>query len=127
MSGARGALPLLGLLALLVAAPARAEKKPPGPGERIDLNSATTAELMRLPGVGRKKAEAIVATRDKRPFRKADEVTRVKGLSPAWYARVRGMVTVGDAPAAPAATPAQRPPGAARPAPPPAAPSARGG
>ena len=48
----------------------------------MDLNAATAAELMRLPGVGRKKAEAIVATRDKRPFRKAEEVTRVKGLSP---------------------------------------------
>jgi competence protein ComEA len=92
-------LPLLGLLALLVASPARAEKKPLGPGERVDLNSATTAELMRLPGVGKKKAEAIVAARDKRPFRKTDEVLRVKGLSQGWYARVKGMVSVGEAPA----------------------------
>ena len=101
MSAARGAIPLLGLLALLVALPARAEKKPLGPGERIDLNAATHAELMRLPGVGKKRAEAIVASRDKKPFRKADEVTRVKGCSPAWYAKVKGMVTVGDAPGAP--------------------------
>jgi competence protein ComEA len=54
---------------------------------------------MRLPGVGKKKAEAIVATRDKRPFRKTDEVLRVKGLSQGWYARVKGILTVGDAPA----------------------------
>ena len=100
MSPGRGVLPLLGLLAILLATPARAEKKPLGPGERVDLNGATTAELMRLPGVGRKRAEAIVAARDKRPFRKPEEVTRVKGLSPAWYAKVKGMVTVGDAPAA---------------------------
>ena len=100
MSTPRGLLPLLGLLALLAATPARAEKKPLGPGERVDLNAATSAELMRLPGVGKKRAEAIVASRDKRPFRKADEVTRVKGCSPGWYARVKGMVTVGDAPAA---------------------------
>jgi competence protein ComEA len=100
VSPGRGLLPLIGLLAILLATPARAEKKPLGPGERVDLNSATTAELMRLPGVGKKKAEAIVASRDKRPFRKADEVTRVKGLSPAWYGRVKGMLTVGDTPAA---------------------------
>ena len=108
MSGPRGLLPLLGLLALLVATPALAEKKPLGPGERVDLNGATTAELMRLPGVGKKRAEAIVASRDKRPFKKADEVTRVKGCSPGWYARVKAMVTVGEAPAV------QRPPEAAR-------------
>ena len=94
-------LPLVGLLAILLATPARAEKKPLGPGERVDLNSATTAELMRLPGVGRKRAEAIVASRDKRPFRKAEEVTRVKGLSPAWFGKVKGLVTVGEAPAVP--------------------------
>ena len=112
MSASRGVLPLLGLLALLVAMPARAEKKPLGPGERVDLNSATAAELMRLPGVGKKKAEAIVATRDKRPFRKAEEVTRVKGLSPAWYAKVKGMVMVGEAPAAQHAPPTgSTPPG----------------
>jgi competence protein ComEA len=105
VSAPRGLLPLLGLLALLVATPAWAEKKPLGPGERVDLNTATSAELMRLPGVGRKKAEAIVASRDKRPFRKAEEVTRVKGLSPAWYAKVKGMVTVGDVAAAPKAVP----------------------
>ncbi len=98
-------LPLLGLLALLVATPARAEKKPLGPGERVDLNSATSAELMRLPGVGKKRAEAIVASRDKRPFKKAEEVTRVKGCSPAWYAKVKGMVTVGDVAAAPKTVP----------------------
>ncbi len=108
MSPGRGVLPLLGLLAILLATPARAEKKPLGPGERVDLNRATTAELMRLPGVGKKRAEAIVASRDKRPFRKPEEVTRVKGLSPAWYGKVKGMVTVGEAPAA------QRPPEPAR-------------
>ena len=111
MSAPRGLLPLLGLLALLVATPAWAEKKPLGPGERVDLNAATAAELMRLPGVGRKKAEAIVASRDKRPFRKAEEVTRVKGLSPSWYAKVKGMVTAGEGTAAPRAP---EPPRAAR-------------
>ncbi len=101
MSGTRSLLPLVGLLALLVATPAWAEKKPLGPGERIDLNTATPAELMRLPGVGRKKAEAIVASRDKHPFRKTEEVLRVKGLSKGWYGRVKGMLAVGEPPATP--------------------------
>jgi competence protein ComEA len=105
----RGLLAVLGLLSLLAALPARAEKSPLGPGERVDLNTASAAELMRLPGVGRKKAEAIVAQRDKRPFRKAEEVTRVKGLGPAWFARVKGMITAGDgAVTPPSTTPAPR-------------------
>jgi competence protein ComEA len=93
---ARGLLALLGLLSLLVATPAQAEKKPLAPGERVDLNTASAAELMRLPGVGRKRAEAIVAQRDKRPFRKPEEVARVKGLSPAWYGRVKALVTASE-------------------------------
>jgi competence protein ComEA len=111
VTGGRWVLPLVGLLAILAAAPARAEKKALGPGERIDLNTATSAELMRLPGVGRKKAEAIVASRDKHPFRKTEEVLRVKGLSKGWYGRVKGMLSVGD----PVATPRpQEAPRAAR-------------
>jgi len=101
VSAAGSHLPLLGLLALLVALPAEAQKKPLGAGERVDLNSATTAELMRLPGVGKKRAEAIVTARDKRPFRKTDEVMRVKGLSAGWYSKVKGVLSVGDAPTAP--------------------------
>jgi competence protein ComEA len=110
VSAGRGLVPLLGLLALLVATPARveAQKKPLGPGERVDLNSATSAELMRLPGGGKKRADAIVANRDKRPFKTTDEVLRVKGLSPAWYSKVKGLLSVGEAPAAP------RPPETAR-------------
>ncbi len=112
MTPERGLLALLGLLSLLAATPAWAEKKPLGPGERVDLNTASAAELMRLSGVGRKKAEAIVAQRDKRPFRKAEAVTRVKGLGPAWFARVKGMVTAGEgmtaaSPQAPAPRPAK--------------------
>ena len=100
MTGTRGLLALLGLVALLAAPPARAEKKPLEAGERIDLNSATAAELMRLPGVGKKRADAIVATRDKRPFKKPEEVLRVKGLSKGWYAKVKGMLTAGETPGA---------------------------
>lgn len=108
MTARNGALPLLGLLALLVATPAAAQKKPLAPGERVDLNAATAAELMRLPGVGKKKADAILASRDKRPFRKPEEVLRVKGLTPGWFSKVKGMVSAGEAPAA------QRPPEAGR-------------
>ncbi|BDG10457.1 ComEA family DNA-binding protein [Anaeromyxobacter paludicola] len=90
---------------LLPAAPALAAKKPLAPGERIDLNRASAAQLMRLPGVGRKKAEAIVAYRQQHPFQAAEQVTRVKGVSPGWFAKVRAHLSAAEPPASRAAGP----------------------
>ncbi len=66
----------------------------------VDLNTATPAELDGLPGVGRKRAEAIVA---KRPFKRVTELLRIKGFGSKLFARVRAHVTVGGPPVAPAA------------------------
>jgi competence protein ComEA len=90
---------------LLAASPALAAKKPLAPADRIDLNRAGVAELMRLPGVGEKKAQAIVAHRAKTPFQKAEDVVKVKGLGPAWFAKVKANLVAGGA-AAPS-TPGQ--------------------
>jgi competence protein ComEA len=84
-------------LLLALALPALAAKKPLGPNERIDLNRAGVAELMRLPGVGERRAQAIVALRSKSPFRRAEDVLNVKGLGPKWFQRVKGNVSVGAA------------------------------
>jgi competence protein ComEA len=92
---------LIAALLLVAALPALAAKKPLGPNERIDLNRASAMELMRLPGVGEKRAQAIVALRSKSPFRKPEDVLAVKGLGPTWFARVKGLVTVGAAAAGP--------------------------
>jgi competence protein ComEA len=81
--------------ALLAAAPARAGKRPLAEGERVDLNRAGVAELMRLPGVGEKRARAIVAQRERRPFRRPEDVLAVKGLGPAWFAKVKGHLSAG--------------------------------
>ncbi len=80
---------------LLLATPALAAKKALGPGERIDLNRASVAELMRLPGVGEKRAQAIVAQRARQPFRRLEDVLVVKGIGPAWLAKVKANVTAG--------------------------------
>jgi competence protein ComEA len=83
--------------ALLAAAPAFAAKKALPPGERIDLNRATVAELMRLPGIGQKKAQAIVAHRQRQPFRRPEDVVAVKGLGPAWFRKVKMNLVAGAA------------------------------
>ncbi len=95
---------------LLAAAPALAEaKKPLAPGDRIDLNRAGVTELMRLPGIGEKRAQAIVAARGKQPFRKPEDVLVVKGIGPKWLAKVQDHVVVHAA-----AEPAPRPAVAAK-------------
>jgi competence protein ComEA len=109
----------LALGALASASPALAAKKPLAAGERIDLNRATVVELMRLPKVGRKKAEAIVALRSRAPLRRVEDVLAVKGISAGWLDRHRAQLAVGAAPAgsapavaaAPGAQPRARPPG----------------
>lgn len=92
---------------ILTASPALAAKSLP-PGEKVDLNRAPVVELMRLPGVGQKRAQAIVALRSKQPFRRVEDVLAVKGLGPAWLAKVKAHVVVSPAGPATAAAPAKR-------------------
>jgi competence protein ComEA len=93
----RLALAAVAAALLAVASPALAAKRPLGPGERIDLNRASVTELMRLPGVGEKRAQAIVAFRAKKPFQRPEDVLTVKGVGPAWLAKVKPNVSVGPA------------------------------
>jgi competence protein ComEA len=100
----------LAVAALVLAAlPALAEpKRPLGPTDRIDLNRAGITELMRLPGVGEKRAQAIAAARAKQPFRKPEDVLVVKGIGPKWLAKVRAHVIVSAPSAAPVTAAAAR-------------------
>ncbi|HEY7724642.1 MAG TPA: helix-hairpin-helix domain-containing protein [Anaeromyxobacteraceae bacterium] len=90
---------------LLGAAPAEAKRRPLAPGEKVDLNRASVADLMRLPGIGRQRAEAIAALRAKRPFRSPAEVTQVKGIGKAWLERNRGSLVAGEPAPRPKASP----------------------
>ncbi len=93
---------LVAMALLLTASPSFAAKKPLASGERVDVNRASVVELMRLPGVGRKKAEAIAAHRGRAPFRRLEDLLSVKGISPGWLEKQRPHLSVGAAaPAAP--------------------------
>jgi len=67
-------------------------------GGRIDINSASAAELAKLPGIGPSKAEAIVEFREKEPFVKAEDLRKVKGIGDKLFDSIKDQVTVGDAP-----------------------------
>ncbi len=64
----------------------------PGTGRAtVELNSASVAELDRLPGVGKVIAERIVAYR---PFAKVDDLKRVPGIGDKTMDRLRPLVRV---------------------------------
>jgi len=64
-------------------------------GGKVNLNSATAAELEALPGVGPVMAKAILDHRTKSGnFRTVDQLSDVSGIGPARLAQLRDLVTV---------------------------------
>ena len=55
----------------------------------ISLNSATAEQLTRLPGVGPKLAERIVAAHSRQGcFTALEELLKIKGIGPKLYSRI---------------------------------------
>ncbi|HEY0119710.1 MAG TPA: ComEA family DNA-binding protein [Cellulomonas sp.] len=74
--------------------PSAATPDPPGDGAAgrlVDLNTASLAQLVELPGVGPVLAQRIV---DRRPFRSVDELDEVSGVGPTLLERLRPLVRV---------------------------------
>jgi len=62
----------------------------------LNVNTASASELQVLPGIGPKKADAIVNFRKENgPFRQVDDLVQVKGIGPKTLAKLRPLVTVG--------------------------------
>jgi len=63
---------------------------------KIDLNTATEAQLDTLPGVGPSTATKIVSDRTENgPFRTVDDLMRVPGIGPAKLEALKDLVTAG--------------------------------
>ena len=63
--------------------------------ELIDLNDASATELTKLPGIGPKRAEAIVTFREQHGgFRSVAQLLRIKGIGRAMLRKLRPLVTV---------------------------------
>ncbi len=61
----------------------------------VDLNSATLADLVSLPGIGPARARAILAyRRDKGPFAAVSDLRAVPGLTRSVVAKVSPLVTI---------------------------------
>lgn len=65
------------------------------PAGLINLNTASTSDLERLPGIGPALAERIVADRQRNgPFRRIEDLDRVPGIGPTLLARLRPLVSI---------------------------------
>ena len=60
-----------------------------------NLNSATKSELMKIKGVGSKKADAIISERRKGKFKSIEDLIRVKGVGKKILLNVKNDVTSG--------------------------------
>ncbi len=66
------------------------------PEAQVNLNTATLAELLTLPGIGETRAQAILAYRAEHgPFTRIEELQNVSGIGPATYEKLAPYITVG--------------------------------
>ena len=67
------------------------------PGEVIDVNTADAYDLQRLPGIGEKRAQDIIAYREEHgPFQTVDELTNVLGIGPVILENLREYAATGS-------------------------------
>ena len=78
-------------LALMVAAPAWAKKTVTGV---VNLNAATAAQLDALPGVGETAVKRILEHRQKTPFKRIEEIVKVKGFGKKKFEKLKPHLTV---------------------------------
>ena len=88
-------VPVLGLsLSGLASHPAVAEGEA-APHKTVNLNQATSAELARLPRVGAKLADRILAHRKEHgPFRRIEDLMEVKGVGEKFFSTLKPYLTV---------------------------------
>jgi len=60
---------------------------------RIAVNRAAPEELERLPGIGPRKAAALVEARGLRPFKRPSDLRRVKGFGARTVQRLAPLMT----------------------------------
>ena len=61
----------------------------------ININTANKEQLMKISGVGKTKAEAIIAYREKNgDFKKKEDITKVRGIGKATFEKIKDKIEV---------------------------------
>lgn len=81
--------------ALLIASASSAQAEQSASTQQmININTATQAELETLPGVGPSKAQAVIDFRERRPFKRVEDIMRVKGIGRKSFLKMKPYLTV---------------------------------
>lgn len=68
--------------------------KPSTEIEKININKASKEELMTLPNIGEKRANAIIEFRENSPFEKIEDIKNVTGIGEKFYQSLKDLITV---------------------------------
>ncbi len=61
----------------------------------ININTANKEQLMKISGVGKTKAEAIISYREKNgDFKKKEDITKVHGIGKATFEKIKDKIEV---------------------------------
>ncbi len=64
-------------------------------GSLVNINTAGSAELMTLPGIGESRAAWIIEYREKNgPFKKIEDIMKVKGIKEGIFAKIKDRISV---------------------------------
>jgi competence protein ComEA len=70
-------------------------EKAPGLEGQININTATAEQLVLLPGIGKKTADAIIEYRTKNGnFKAVDDITKVKGIGAKKLEKIKGYLVL---------------------------------
>ena len=62
----------------------------------VDINTANLSELVKLNGISEKKAQAIIAYREKHCFKNIDELMNVSGIGEKTFAKNKENLKAGE-------------------------------
>ncbi len=82
--------------ALLILSVSGAWAQSNAPKAKININTATQAELETLPRIGPKVAQRVIDYRNQNgSFKKVEDIMKVKGIGEKIFAEIKDLITVG--------------------------------